>query len=231
MNPAGDITIARERGAAACRSLCAVLALGLLAGCQGRGRVELASLNYREIDPPSPRFSGLDLERCYWWTDEAGQVWIALEHDKPWLLLGGEHFVFQLSLVLEKPPAGHARNYLVSKRELRGVARFGPVESRFVSLAGVVALYRESSNRLRGSFRLDVARQAQEFLGGWSPGSRYLMLGTFEAVPDEQQGRRIAAATEAFGWDRQPPTASQPSTLDRVKNQPATRPVTTRPEE
>ncbi len=134
-----------------------------------------------------------------------------MERDKPWML-GLEHFVFQLSLSLEKPPAGRARNYLVSRRELRAVARFGPAESRFVSISGIVALYRKPHDRLRGSFRLQVAQQAQKLLGlgGWSRPRRYLTLGTFTAVHDEERGRRIAAETESFGWDRKPP-ASRPA--------------------
>ncbi len=191
--------------------------LAALAGCQGGGHVDVAALNYRDIDPPAPNITRLDLDRCFWWTDEQDHVWIALERDQPFLL-GPEHFVFQLSLALDKPPAGRSRNYLASNRELRGVACFGPAQSRFVSMAGIVALYREPGERLRGSFRLDVMRHAQQLLGGWNRAGRYLMLGTFDAVKDEQQGRRIAAATEAHGWDREPP-ATQPTT------QPATQPT------
>jgi hypothetical protein len=94
---------------------------------------------------------------------------------------------------------------------LRAVARFGPAQSRFESLSGVVALYRQAGDRLRGSFRLQVAREVQQWLGDWSRPSRYLMMGTFEAVPDEQRGRRIAQETEAVGRERPPSAATQPS--------------------
>ena len=187
--------------------------LCLAAGCggSGGGRVEVTALNYRAIDPPAPRFVRVEIERCYWWTDEAGQVWVAMERDKPWLL-GPERFVFQLSLSLEKLPAGRQRNYRVTKRELRAVARFGPAESRFVSLSGIVAIYHEPGDRLRGSFRLEVAREVLQLLGQWSRPSRYLMMGTFEAVRDEQRGRPIADQTEAFGWQREPPTTQSSAT-------------------
>lgn len=202
--------------------------LCLMAGCSahGGGRVEVTALNYRAIDPPAgppPRFTRVELDRCYWWTDQAGQVWIAMERDQPVLFGSLGNFRFQLSLVLEKPPAGRARDYLVSKRELRSVARLGPAESRFVSLLGIVALYREPHDRLRGSFRLEVARQAQQLLGGWSRASRYLMMGTFEAVRDEERGRRIAADTEAFGWERTPGAASRPATRPAATTKPAER--------
>jgi hypothetical protein len=80
-------------------------------------------------------------------------------------------------------------------------------------LAGVVALYREDGDRLRGSLRLDVALQAQQILGGWSRAQRHLMLGDFSATPDDGWGRAIAAETEALGWQRDPP-ATQPAEAD-----------------
>lgn len=195
-------------------SAAGLLVAGLLGltGCQGSGRVELAVLDFGRIDPPAPRISTVRLQRCYWWTDEEGQVWIALERDQPWLL-GPERFIYQMSLVLEALPAGPAREYLVNKRELRALARFGPAEARFVSLNGIVALYRASGDRLRGSLRLHVRHQAPKLLGlgGWTQPKSYLMMGTFEAVHDEVRGRRIATETESQGWDREPP-ASQPTT-------------------
>ncbi len=116
-----------------------------------------------------------------------------MQRDKPSPLGSLGHFRFQMSLVLEDLPAGRARNYLVKKREFRGVARMGPAHSRWTSLSGVVALYREPGDRLRGSFRLQVAREVQQLLGGWSSPDRYLMMGTFEARPDVNgHGRQIA---------------------------------------
>jgi len=184
--------------------------LYLLAGCHGTGRVEVAALDFRSIDPPAPHVARVDVDRCYWWTDASGQVWIAMQCDKP-VALGVERFVFQLSLVLDSPPAGRARNYLVNKRELRAAARLGPAQSRFVSLAGIVALYRGPGDRLRGSFRLQVAREVQKLLGGWSQPSRHLMMGTFEAVYDEERGRDIALATEADEWKRDETSVVKPS--------------------
>lgn len=185
-----------------------VAVLGLCvaaAGCRGSARVELASLNYRSIDPPPPRIARLDLDRCFWWDDENGQVCIAMETARrPLFGVFGE-FVFQLSFVLEKPPAGESRNYTVARRELRALARFALSEGRFVSAAGIVALYREKNDRLRGSFRLLAHREVSRLLGGWGRPSSYLIQGTFEAVHDEQRGRRIAEATESQGWDREPP--------------------------
>lgn len=196
--------------------------LCLLAGCQGSGQVQITALNFQAIDPPAgppPRFWQLDLDRCYWWTDEAGHVWVALERDQRSLVLGEMgHMRFQLSLALGEPPAGRARDYRVSRREMRVAARFGPAQSRWTSLSGIVALYREPQDRLRGSFRLDVAREVQQMLGGWGRPTRYLMMGTFMAAHDEAAGRRIAADTESLGLEREPP-ASQP--VSRPASRPA----------
>ncbi len=129
---------------------------------------------------------------------------------------------FQLSLVLQKLPAGPALDYKVTKETLRARVRFGPWESRFTSQVGIVALYRESSASrgdaeapLRGSARLQAARVASQWLGGWGRPTRYLMLLSFVAVHDEQRGRPIADATESQGWGRDTsapaPPASRPA--------------------
>ena len=186
-------------------------------GCHRAGQVEIASLNYVAIDPPAPRVARVGLDHCYWWTDEQGRVRIAMERDQPWVLGPAhvEHFVFQLSLTLEKPPAGKSRNYLLSKRQMNGAARFGPAHSRFVSAAGIVALYREPGDRMRGSFRIRVARQGLQLLGGWSPVSRHLMSGTFIAKHDEERGQQIATQVAEDGWrspNEQPPqSTTQPT--------------------
>lgn len=183
----------------------------LLTGCQSAGRVEFASLDFRAIDPPSPEVSRLALNHCYWWEDEQGRVWIAMEHERP-VLLGVERLTCQLSLLLEKLPAGRARNYHATRRQLRGVARLGPAQARFVSTAGIVALYREAGERLRGSFRLRVSQHSQQLLGGWSKPVRFLMLGEFVATRNEEAGRRILAETESDGWEHGEATTTQPTT-------------------
>jgi len=196
--------------------------LGGLTGCSGGGRVEVVSLNYRSIDPPAPRVARIDLDRCYWWADQEGQVWIAMEREtRPLFGIFGR-ICFQMSLVLEKLPAGRERYYIAAKRELRARALVGPAQIRFSSAAGILALYREPGDRMRGSFRLLTRRVVTRWLGGWGRPSSYLMLGSFEAVHDEARGRRIAAATESAGWGREQaaptsrPVTSQPTTGRRV---------------
>lgn len=193
------------------------LAVGL-AGCRGGGRVEFIALSYTAIDPPSPAVTRLELDGCYWWTDEQDQLWIAMERDFSPLLFPIARMTFRMSLALEKPPAGPARNYELGQRELRAVVRLGPVESRFTSRVGIVAIYRKSGARLRGSLRIEASREVYAVFG-WSRPSRMLMLGTFEAVRDEGRGRAIAEATEAQGWSREARAGPR-----RISTFPATQP-------
>lgn len=186
-------------------SLCAAVV-----GCAAPGRIQLTSLNFREIDPPAPAFSTVELDYCGWWTDDDGKLWIAMERVQR-VPLVPDALVFRMSLALDDPPAGAARNYSVSRKELRAFARFGPAQSRFMSLAGIAALYREPNARFRGSMRLDVAQQTQQLLGQWSGAQRQLMLIEFVAQPDDGRGRRIAEESEAVGLPRRP-AATAPST-------------------
>jgi hypothetical protein len=190
-----------------------MLLLLVTTGCTGSGRLEFASLDFKAIDPPAPRVSPLKVRECYWWTDELGQVWIAMQRRADPFFNPRLRFEFQLSLVLEKLPAGPARNYELRRPALRARVKFGPWESRFASQVGIAALYRASGDRLRGSLRAQTTRASLQFLGGWSEPVRYMMLGSFTAVHDKQRGRPIAEMTESAGWDRAPPPspASQPT--------------------
>lgn len=181
-------------------------------GCSGSAHLEFTALNFRSIDPPPP-YSRSRIDHCYWWTDDEGRVWIAMERRVTSILGEDFTFEFQLSLLLERLPAGRARNYTVGQGEFRALARIGPLESKFTSSAGIVALYRASGDRLRGSLRLQVVRQSvNPLLGGWSRPARYLIAGALQAVHDERRGRAIVEKMEqaAFGETLKKPT-SQPS--------------------
>lgn len=199
--------------------------VALLAGCAGGGRVELVALNFEAIDPPAgpaPRVSRLELDQCYWWLDEQGHVWVALQREQRWPVGPDWRFRFQLSFALDEPPAGQARDYRISRREFRAAARFGPSQSRWESVRGIVALYREPGDRLRGSFRLQVTREVQRPLGDWSRPVAYIMLGTFTAVRDEARGRRIAEGSEFPGHERRDLDTAMPATSPAL---PTTQPV------
>ncbi|TWT46103.1 hypothetical protein RAS1_25500 [Phycisphaerae bacterium RAS1] len=190
------------RRCSAAAALCLCAGLIWLSGCAGTGRIELASLDFTSIDPPDPRIAKLDLSECYWWTDDDGRVWVALRRCFRSPFNDLLNFQFHMTLRFEKPPTGKARNYLVSRDELRAAVRIGPLESRFVSRTGIAALYRIDGGRVRGSLRMQVLREVSRLLGGWSKPSAYLLLGSFTAVPDRAAGEQIRAATEADGWER-----------------------------
>ena len=83
----------------------------------------------------------------------------------------------QMSLVLEKLPAGVARNYELGNQTMRGRIRFAAWESRLASLVGIAAVYREGDDRLRCSMRLQATRVTSQILGNWGKPIRYLVLG------------------------------------------------------
>lgn len=192
-----------------------------LAACRGHARLELISLNYRAIDPPAPQVARLALDRCFWWTDDAGQLWIAMERRSGPLPGRPGQFLFQMSLALEKPPAGRARNYEVARRELRARALFGPTQMRLTSAAGIVAVYRAPGDRLRGSLRLRARRVVSRWLGGWGRPQECLIQGRFEAVHDARRGGQVALATESAGWGRAGRAASQRRAPARRASAPA----------
>lgn len=210
----------RSRSSAA---LVLAAALCALPGCSGNAHLEMAALDFQMIDPPPPRVTRVELDRCYWWTDEDGFVWVSIERVmRPFFGAFGE-VLLQFSFALDRPPAGKARNYIVGDRELRGRVRLGPSESRFVSVNGIVAAYREPGQRLRGSFRLEATRQTSRVLGGWGLPTKFLLMGTFNAIHDAARGRAVAAATEESGWERDPRPAARVA-----KPHPTTRPAASR---
>lgn len=170
------------------------LTLALLAGCSS-GHLEVVHLNFREIDPPAALPARISLDECRWWTEEDGALRIALR--RTWNIpFAPTPFVLSLALDLEKLPAGKARNYEIAREMFRGAMKGGPIESRMYSTRGVLALYREPGNRLRGSLRVAVSRVTAQLLGGWSRPAPQVVQGTFTAVFDPKRGREIRAAAE-----------------------------------
>ncbi len=184
-------------------------------GCNGGGRLDLISLDYGAIDPPAAKPTRVTIDECYWWTDEAGRLWIALAVHRGLPLVPASHVHFCLTLRLDAPPAGKARDYRVGRDELRGVARLAGLQSRFTSAIGIVAVYREGGERLRGALRVQTSRETATLLGAWSRPSRVLLLGEFSAVRDAGRGRRIADQTESDGWQHDESPASRPVAAER----------------
>lgn len=182
--------------------LCGLMILTAATGCRGGGNVEFVSLDVRSVDPPPPKGSRFPIDRCTWWKDEQGRVWIAMERVL-YALLGEKYRLeLRISLRLDKLPSGKAKNYTLRTEELRGMAHLGPAESRFMSTNGTLALYRDGGNRFRGSFRAEVGRYTRELLTGWSKPAKYLLLGEFVAVQDDGRGGKIVDSTESDGFER-----------------------------
>lgn len=182
-----------------------------LAGCSG-GSLDLISLNFRDIDPPDARPTALQFDRGYWWTADDGRLLIALVGRREELLpLFGPREASVL-LDLERLPAGRARNYALTPRELRSVLRHGPLMGRLSSQSGIAAVYREGDDRLRVSLRAQVGLQLAQFLGGWSQPSRFLLFGKVIALREAEGGDQIARDIAA-AW--QDPAATQPAAATR----------------
>lgn len=213
-----EMSVGSRRANAIAALVGSSLALLAPCGCAGNGQVEFISLNYRDIDPPAARANVVALDSCTWWEDGAGRVWIAMRRDASGLseLL---RLTFRMSLALERLPAGAARNYVVDDETVRGLARLGPTLTRFTSVRGVLALYRDGKDRLRGSLRFEANRQAAQLLGGWGAAGRSVVLARFVASRDPGGGMEVVAATEESGFDR--PRLAGP-TSQPARLQPAT---------
>lgn len=206
--------------------LLSAVALAMLCGCDGQGRVEYTSLDFANIDPPGTRVSRHDMPHCYWWTDDREQLWIAMERHDASLLGTAFSTQARIVFVLERAPTGRGRNYLVGKREMRGAATFGLVEVSYVAQQGIMGINRDSSTsaELRGSFRIQTALSVSQMFGGWGRPSSVLMFGEFTAVRDQRRGRRIVERAGLDTWEEQ----TRPPTSQPTSTQPATRPTSSR---
>jgi len=209
----------RTAGRAVCAGGALVAALLAAGGCVSGGRIELASLDFRNIDPPAPHVVTLRVADCCWWTDARGDLWIAMHRAQHVPLRPRLRFELDLSLRLADPPAGRARNYKLDRDSLRMRVGIGPWQLRFSSIVGIAAVYRERGNRLRGSVRTHATRVTSQLLGGWGKPSGYLLMASYTARHDERRGREIARRTEADGWQRKPPHAPR-----RRRKPPASQP-------
>ncbi|GMU84366.1 MAG: hypothetical protein AMXMBFR47_42360 [Planctomycetota bacterium] len=170
--------------------------------------MQLISLDFRSIDPPAPRVFELSFDRCVWWSDANGRLWLAMSRDMQSILGPLGRVQFEMSIRLEKPPSGKARNYSLAADEVRARIRTALSETRLTSISGILAVYRESGDALRGSFRFQANRHTLQILGGWSRGARFLFLGRFHAAPDAGEAAAIVESTEGPGFERGEPTSA-----------------------
>lgn len=176
----------------------AVCLLALLAGCAGNGRIDRAALNYREIDEGGAQFTRIHADRCAWWADASGRVWIAMDAaPATWWAPARQAFAF--ALAVEKLSPQGKGEYLVSRRELQAAMRLSGRAERCTAVAGVVSIQRADGDRLTGAFRLEVVEQSPNRLSGWGRGERQLLVGEFDAVRDAGDRVRVIADHLAGG--------------------------------
>jgi hypothetical protein len=210
------------------------MAASLAVGCSGSGVAQFVSILPTEIDPPATSVWRMDAQQCYWWTDEAGELNVAMTCTRNNLLLGTfGRLDFDISFVLGDPPAGSGRNYPVQQRETRSIFVSALQNQRLISNAGIVGVNVRDDGTLRGSFRTWMVPVADAMSLSFLPQQTgpLLCFGTFQAVKDEARGKAIRARCEAGGWvrpPRQPPRAAQTTATRPVASQPSEpRPATT----
>jgi hypothetical protein len=188
-----------------------LLALGaaLLSGCAGHAKVHTITLGSRKISTTRPLIVHFNPDKCYYWVDDKGRLCVAMRKND-WSPLG-ELFSreYVLSLVLDEPPAGSARNYRAERRTLRTRRRAGYTHTRSRSLGGIVAVWDYGRRTLKGRFRITALRQSYLVVTGWRNDARVFVIGEFTAVPDREKGEAILARTEEGPMAR-PPARPKP---------------------
>lgn len=182
-----------------------MIAFSLLpGGCAGTGRVTVVPMNFKKISTAAPLLERLDAGECHFWQDEKGRLCVAMAGENLSLIGDYGKRSMALSLVLDAPPAGKARNYSVNTGHLRMTARTGANHKRWASLSGIVAVWQEHAGHLRGRFRILAKQQRFHITTGWAANARVLLTGEFNAVPNPKRGQSILEKTEANGMERNP---------------------------
>jgi hypothetical protein len=169
-----------------------------------------------DIDPPPAKVFEFEAGQCYWWKDAAGELNIAMKHERNNLLLGPLGSAeLGLSLVFDKMPAGSGLDYRVRQRDVRTLFLSPVAAQRFNAFAGSVAVIVRDDGTLRGSFRIWMVPQMELCVFSFLPQrpGNVQCFGTFEAIRDEKRGRLIRDWTEAGGWARpaRPPETTRPA--------------------
>jgi hypothetical protein len=194
-----------HRRAAAIHFAVSLPFLVMIAGCSGQASMEFVSLNMSEIDPPPVKAWSFKASECYWWLEESGELNIAMRLRESNLLLGKIGNVdLAISFVFDSAPAGRARNYNITPRDVRSLYVSPLATQRWYASGGIVGVTIGRDGVLRGSYRLWMAPLMNTGLFSFMPvrpGS-VLCFGTFEALRDEKRGTPIRAFSESNGYAR-----------------------------
>lgn len=183
-------------------------------GCGGSARFGLVSLNTQSIDPPRVEPFEFSSDECYWWTDDSGNLRIALHARQRNLFLGKLGVVdIDLSLCLDKPPAGLGRDYPLHHHEPRVTIRSVMQTQRFASVSGIASVLVKPQEQMHGSFRIllnPVAEVGTLSILPSKPGP-VLCYGTFRAVRDAERGAALLNQSDALSSRTSPGATTRPA--------------------
>lgn len=169
-------------------------------GCNGSARFGFVSLNTQAIDPPRVEPFEFSADECYWWTDDSGNLRIALHARQRNVFLGKLGILdIDLSLCLDKPPAGLGRDYPLHQHEPRILIRSVMQTQRFTSVSGIASVLVKPGDQMHGSFRIllnPVAEAGMLSILPSKPGP-VLCYGTFRAVRDAERGVALLNQSDA----------------------------------
>ncbi|MEK6799776.1 MAG: hypothetical protein AABZ12_12495 [Planctomycetota bacterium] len=177
----------------------------LLGGCTGHATIHMVPLGNQKISAADPLIVRQDPHECYYWLNDVSQVCVAMRfRHVSWL---GKAFSSELvlSLVLDKPPAGAARDYRVDRFTERHRLDAGFTHLRGASLSGIIGTWDYGKRQLKGRFRFTAKQQSFFVLTGWGSDHSVLFVGEFTAVHDRAAGEKILQRTEADGMGRSTP--------------------------
>ncbi|GAG24041.1 unnamed protein product, partial [marine sediment metagenome] len=170
-------------------------------GCTGWAKFNLIPIDQGRISKSAPLIVELRAAECYYWI--AGErISIALA-DENISLIGewGKKSVVG-SIVLDGLPAHESRDYRLDRNSIRGKLRHGPKHVRFASLSGVLALWLDGENRIKGRLRAFARQQHFNVLLGWTGNRQVLLVGDFVAVRNQERTEEIVRSSETGGMAR-----------------------------
>lgn len=171
-------------------------------GCARRTTVQIVPLGTQQINTTGPLITELTPHECYYWTNDAGGLCIAIRGHKRSLLDRRLNQEFVLSFVFDGVPAAAARDYRFNRRTARCRTAAAIYHSRSASLNGIATVWSYGKPTLRGRFRFYAKIQTYNLLAGWRDDGSVLFTGEFAAIANRRRGEAILADTEGPGMER-----------------------------
>jgi hypothetical protein len=174
-------------------------------GCHGSASYTIASLNMKRVSANEMLTLKIDASECYHWTNEFGELCVALRMNDGSIL--GKMFSRSsiASFVLSDPPVATGKNYKATRRTARFINHAGYSHTRSASLGGIIGVWNYDKPVIAGRFRLTTVQQSYSVLTGWAGKTHYLYVGEFRSVLNQTAGEAILAETEKDGMERKRP--------------------------